>query len=376
MSALTRVDMSGGRATSRRASGTFLAVTAASSFSFHCVRRVSRRVVSDACSSLSWARDSSSSETVLAEVTTARRSRRRSSRPAPMAPAGAVLPQRQVRAREQVLGDAVDRGGVDGGAALGGGVLVLLGDGRCAPPACRRAAAARRPAAARARAWRAGRCGAWSSSAGEAGRTLRSGRLGRSARGRRTWRGRAARPGRSRTLRSLAGGPRAARARRAPWGTSPAARGGPRSERPLAGRADPPQRGLGVAVVAVAPRAATLGRVGHHDVGPGLGYRDQLESFVTRVERRRGLGGHDRKDLDALHVLLDVGAIDGAHDGAARARATPWRTPLGSFAPAARQVATSPFETGDFDLNASRHRRSNLVAQSISETFRRYLDQI
>jgi hypothetical protein len=66
--------------------------------------------------------------------------------------------------------------------------------------------------------------------------------------------------------------------------------------------------------VTIATGTTALGGVRDNDVWTLLGGRNQFESLVTRVKGRSGLGRHDRQDLDAFHVLLDVSAIDIAHD--------------------------------------------------------------
>jgi hypothetical protein len=69
--------------------------------------------------------------------------------------------------------------------------------------------------------------------------------------------------------------------------------------------------------LAVATGATAFGGVGDNDVGTLLGRGDELEAFVARIQGGGGLGRHDRKDLDSLHVLLNVGTIDVADDGSA-----------------------------------------------------------
>jgi hypothetical protein len=72
-----------------------------------------------------------------------------------------------------------------------------------------------------------------------------------------------------------------------------------------------------VALLTVTSRAATLRGVRDHDVGPLLHFRNEFEAFVSRIEWGSRLGSHDRKNLDALHVLLNIGAIDVADHRAA-----------------------------------------------------------
>jgi hypothetical protein len=69
--------------------------------------------------------------------------------------------------------------------------------------------------------------------------------------------------------------------------------------------------------LAVATGSTAFGGVGDNDVGTLLGRRDELETFVARIQGRGGLGRHDREDFDSLHVLLNVGTIDVADDGSA-----------------------------------------------------------
>jgi hypothetical protein len=70
---------------------------------------------------------------------------------------------------------------------------------------------------------------------------------------------------------------------------------------------------------AVAPRATTaLRRVGDHHVRTLLGGRNKFNALVAWVEWRSGLGCHHREDLNALHILFDVSAIDVADDRPAR----------------------------------------------------------
>jgi hypothetical protein len=108
-------------------------------------------------------------------------------------------------------------------------------------------------------------------------------------------------------------------------------------------------------VVAVVSTTPTLGCVGDDDVGTLLGGRNEFETFVARVEGRGALGRHDRQHLDALHVLLDVGAVDVAHHGAARYQRGVEDTlrELGASGAPRRDVA---LQTGYFDVNAPRHR--------------------
>jgi hypothetical protein len=37
---------------------------------------------------------------------------------------------------------------------------------------------------------------------------------------------------------------------------------------------------------------------------------NEFEAFVLRIEWGSSLGGHNREDLDTLHVLLNIGAVD------------------------------------------------------------------
>jgi hypothetical protein len=67
----------------------------------------------------------------------------------------------------------------------------------------------------------------------------------------------------------------------------------------------------------VATGSPSLGSVRDDDVGTWLGRGDELEAFVARIQGGGGLGRHDRQNLDPLHVLFNVGAIDVAHDGSA-----------------------------------------------------------
>jgi hypothetical protein len=110
-----------------------------------------------------------------------------------------------------------------------------------------------------------------------------------------------------------------------------------------------------VAALTVAPCAAALRGVRDYHVGSLLHFRNHFEPLVLWIEGGSGLRGHDRENLDALHVLLNIGAVHVADDRAAgderrlkdalgklRARGTP-----------RREVAT---QTSNFDLNASRHR--------------------
>ena len=74
-------------------------------------------------------------------------------------------------------------------------------------------------------------------------------------------------------------------------------------------------------------RTTTLGRVGDDDVRALLRLRNQFEALVARIERRRGLRRSHREDFNALHVLLDVGAVDIADHGStgtARPPEHPW----------------------------------------------------
>jgi hypothetical protein len=105
----------------------------------------------------------------------------------------------------------------------------------------------------------------------------------------------------------------------------------------------------------VTSRAATLGRVGHHDVGTSFGVWNEFYTLVSRIEGRGCLGGQDREDLDTLHVLLDIGAVDGPND-----RST-WHEgrvedALGQLGPCGAPRGLFAVQASDFDLNATRHR--------------------
>jgi hypothetical protein len=114
---------------------------------------------------------------------------------------------------------------------------------------------------------------------------------------------------------------------------------------------------------AVAPRATTaLRRVGDYNVRTLLGGGDKFDALVAWVERRSGLGRHHREDLDALHVLFDVSAIDVADNRPARnQRGT--EHALGQFRACCAPRGHFTVQAGDLDLNATRHRVSNLVAR-------------
>jgi hypothetical protein len=67
--------------------------------------------------------------------------------------------------------------------------------------------------------------------------------------------------------------------------------------------------------VAIAACTSTFGGVGDDDVWTLFRGGNQFKSLVTWIKRRGGLGRHDRKHFNALHVLLDIGAVDVTHDG-------------------------------------------------------------
>jgi hypothetical protein len=66
--------------------------------------------------------------------------------------------------------------------------------------------------------------------------------------------------------------------------------------------------------VTISTCASALGGVGDDDVRTLLCGRNQFKSLVTWIERGGGLGRHDRQNLNAFHVLLNVGAVDVAYD--------------------------------------------------------------
>jgi hypothetical protein len=106
--------------------------------------------------------------------------------------------------------------------------------------------------------------------------------------------------------------------------------------------------------LAVATRATALGSVCHDDVGTLLDGGNEFQALVARIEGGGGLGRHDRQDLNPLHVLLDVGAIDVAdHRAAVDQRDVQhalWQ--LGTGRAPRGNVA---IEAGYFDVNAPRH---------------------
>ncbi len=101
--------------------------------------------------------------------------------------------------------------------------------------------------------------------------------------------------------------------------------------------------------------STALGRVGDDDVGTFADFRNEFESFVAWVKWGGALRRHYRKDLDTLHVLLDVRPIDVADHWPAgnERRLQDALGKLGSRRAPRCQVA---IQTGYFDLNASRHR--------------------
>jgi hypothetical protein len=107
--------------------------------------------------------------------------------------------------------------------------------------------------------------------------------------------------------------------------------------------------------VAVATCASALRGVGDDDVGTLLRARNEFKSLVTRIERGGGLGRHDGEHLDAFHVLLNVGAIDVAHDRSTVDECDVQDTlgQLRAGGPPRRYVT---IQTGYFDVNTPRHR--------------------
>jgi hypothetical protein len=107
--------------------------------------------------------------------------------------------------------------------------------------------------------------------------------------------------------------------------------------------------------VTVTTCAPALGGVGDDDVWALLRARNEFESLVTWIERGGGLGRHDGEHFNAFHVLLNVGAIDVAHDGTAVDERDVQDTlgQLGAGGTPRRNVA---IQTGYFDVNTPRHR--------------------
>jgi hypothetical protein len=98
-----------------------------------------------------------------------------------------------------------------------------------------------------------------------------------------------------------------------------------------------------------------LGSVGDDDVGTFADYRNEFESFVAWIKWGRGLRCHHGKDLDALHVLLDVRTIDVADYWPARNERR-LQDALGKLCSRRAPRCQLAIQTGYFDLNASRHR--------------------
>ena len=91
------------------------------------------------------------------------------------------------------------------------------------------------------------------------------------------------------------------------------------------------------------------------DVRARLGNWDQFDSLVTRVQRGRGLRRHNREHFHALHVLLDVRAIDVA-DYRTTGHEVGIQNTLGQLGAGRAPRSDVALQTGDFDLNATRHR--------------------
>jgi hypothetical protein len=107
--------------------------------------------------------------------------------------------------------------------------------------------------------------------------------------------------------------------------------------------------------VAITTRTSAFGGVGDDDVWTLLCGRNQLKSLVTRIERGGGLGRHDGQDFDALHVLLNVGAIYVTHDGAAIDKRGVQDT-LRQLRAGGTPRRNVTIQTGYFDVNTPRHR--------------------
>jgi hypothetical protein len=76
---------------------------------------------------------------------------------------------------------------------------------------------------------------------------------------------------------------------------------------------------------------------------------------VARVEGRSGLGGQHGEDLDAFHVLFDVGSVDRTDDGSTGHQGCR-EYALGQLGSRGTPRGLLAVEAGDFDLNATRHR--------------------
>jgi hypothetical protein len=80
-----------------------------------------------------------------------------------------------------------------------------------------------------------------------------------------------------------------------------------------------------------------------------------LDALIAWVQGGGRLWSRDRKDFNAFHVLLDVGAINVTDHGSA------WHQGRSKYALRKLRARGAPrgeiaVQTRDFDLNASRHR--------------------
>jgi hypothetical protein len=99
---------------------------------------------------------------------------------------------------------------------------------------------------------------------------------------------------------------------------------------------------------------------------------------VVRIQRRGRLWRHHREHFHALHVLLNVRTIDVSDYRAARHQRGIEHT-FGQFRSGGTPRGYFAGKAGDFDLNTTRHRVSNLVgppSANISLTFKRNLETI
>jgi hypothetical protein len=111
----------------------------------------------------------------------------------------------------------------------------------------------------------------------------------------------------------------------------------------------------GVAEFAVASWTSALRGVRDDDIGALLWFGDELETLVLGIDRGGRLGGRDREHFNALHVLLNVSAIDVPdHRSAGHERCL--KNALGQFGAGGAPRGNVTIQTGYFDLNASRHR--------------------